>query len=155
MLSDNKTFCITAAKQNGCSLQYMSNNMRDDQDVVHTAVKQNSNAFQYASENLRGDRQFMLSILPKYSRIIAWALPELQDDREIILKILGGGMGIPNAIKKFVYSSPEYIWVAIGNHNILDAKICKCREISKYVYIQHSTLNILFMLVCIIFFWRV
>lgn len=44
------------------SLQYVSDVIRKDKDVVIEAVKQNNKILSYVSENLKNDRDFILEV---------------------------------------------------------------------------------------------
>ena len=49
---------LAAVTQNGNALQYASDELKNDKDVVLAAVTQNGNALGYASAELRNDKDF-------------------------------------------------------------------------------------------------
>jgi hypothetical protein len=61
---------MEAVKQNGWALEYASEELKRDREVVMEAVKQEGTALQYASEELRGDREVVLEAVKQDG----WAL---------------------------------------------------------------------------------
>lgn len=52
---------LEAVKRDGSLLEYASEELKNDKEVVLGAIKNNKNSFQYASEKLKRDEE----ILPK------------------------------------------------------------------------------------------
>ena len=46
---------LAAVKQNGLALEYASDELKCDREIVLAAVKQTSHALEYASEELKND----------------------------------------------------------------------------------------------------
>ena len=53
---------MAAVKNNGSALQYASDELQADKEVVLMAVKQNGYAINYASEELKNDPEFMKEV---------------------------------------------------------------------------------------------
>ena len=51
---------LEAVKQNGYALDYASDALKDDHEIVLEAVKQDGNALKYASVALQNDHEFIL-----------------------------------------------------------------------------------------------
>jgi len=68
-LQNNKNIVIEAVKQNGLVLQLISNELKNDKDVVLQAVKQNGLSLKYASEELKNDIDFLSIIYPDLYKI--------------------------------------------------------------------------------------
>jgi len=53
---------LAALKQNGLALQYASEDLQADKEVVLTAVRQNADALKYASDDIKADKAFMFPV---------------------------------------------------------------------------------------------
>ena len=60
---DDKNIVIELLKLNGQQLEYVSNRLKRDKEVVYTAINNDSNAFIYADESLFNDKNFILLAL--------------------------------------------------------------------------------------------
>lgn len=69
-------------------LQFASDTLRDDNEVVYYAARQDGRAMQYASERLRNDKDFLKAIMsiPRHFYIVRYA-SKLLDDEDFILEI--------------------------------------------------------------------
>ena len=56
---------MTAVAKNGYALQYATEELRGDREVVMTAVAQHGYALEYATEELRGDKEIMEAALAR------------------------------------------------------------------------------------------
>ena len=74
---------------NGHALQYTSDDLRSDREVVIAAVKQNGVALEYASRELLSDRDFMLAAVGQDGATLEYASDELRADREIVIAAVG------------------------------------------------------------------
>ena len=63
-LKNNKDVVMAVVKKNGRALKYASEELKNDRDVVMVAVAENSNALNYASENLKDDKMVKESVRP-------------------------------------------------------------------------------------------
>jgi len=99
-----KEFVLDAVKQNGNMLQYASDDLRDDNDVVETALKENTSvlkyalksstkhivskngyALQYASDEYKNDKEVVLAAVKQYGYALKYASDELKNDKEVVL----------------------------------------------------------------------
>ena len=64
MLSDDdKDIIKLACQDNGLSLQYASNNLKNDYDIVKTACIQNGCALKFASNSLKNNKNIVSIVL--------------------------------------------------------------------------------------------
>lgn len=79
-------FAIKAAS-NGWILQYVSEELKNDQDVVLAAVLENPNAFQFAGIHLRNNKEYIKKFVNHHviCEIIKHAHDDMKTDRELIL----------------------------------------------------------------------
>ena len=59
--------------KNGGILQYASEELRADREIVLAAVQDNGWALEYASDELRTDREIVLAAIQKDGRILKYA----------------------------------------------------------------------------------
>jgi hypothetical protein len=98
-LKDDKDVVLITVKYIGYSLKYASESLRDDKDVVIAAVQNDGWALKYASENLQNDRNIVLIAVNREGYSLRYASESLKDDREIAL------VAIKRCIDAFQYSS--------------------------------------------------
>ena len=79
---------VLLAVTGGCALCYVSEKMKDDEDVVRTALNNSGFHYRDASLRLRGKKEFLLLGLQYSPEYIEYAPEELKDDKEFILETL-------------------------------------------------------------------
>lgn len=74
---------LAAVTQRGCALEYASEALRDDEEVVLAACRQNGMAMQFASIELRDDQSFVEQALVSQVKYIraTFTLTEFQFDQ--------------------------------------------------------------------------
>jgi predicted RNA-binding protein (virulence factor B family) len=75
---------LKAVKQNGDSLQYASEELKNDKEVVLEAVKQYGRSLLYASEELKNDKEFVLEVVKQNGDSLEYASEELKNDKEVL-----------------------------------------------------------------------
>ena len=65
-------------------LDHVSENLKNDKEVVLAAVKQSGYALEYASENLKNDKEVVLAAVKTDSDAIGYASKKLQADKDVI-----------------------------------------------------------------------
>ena len=58
---NNKEEVLKEVKGNGCALEFTSDTLKDDFDVVMTAVKNDWRAFRWASEKLKDNKDLVMN----------------------------------------------------------------------------------------------
>jgi hypothetical protein len=71
-------------RQNGAKLEFASNRLKDNKDIVEAAVKNNGLSLQFASGELRNDKEIVLEAINQNPKAIEFASIELQNDTDII-----------------------------------------------------------------------
>eukprot|EP00971_Amphidinium_carterae_P019573 385370-Amphidinium_carterae.1 len=69
-----------AVRQRGFALQYATEALKSDCDVVLTAVQRNGCALEYASEAVRADREVVEEAVRQDEDALRWAADELLED---------------------------------------------------------------------------
>lgn len=85
----------------GHILRVLSDELRDDKEIVLLCVKYNGYHLKYASERLKGDKEVVMVAIENDKYAIKNASKELQDDPEIIKLLLG--MNIINYLKYYFH----------------------------------------------------
>lgn len=77
-------------ERNGCLLEYASEELRDDKEVVLTAIHDCPYSFKYASKRLLGDREIVSVAIEKNNAVdvFRYVSEELQNDIGLALKIV-------------------------------------------------------------------
>jgi len=84
-LRGNRQIALTAVRQQGTSLQSLSETMRCDKEVVLASVSQDGEALQFAHERLKSDRMVVLAAIQQIPSAIRFASDKLKADRHIAL----------------------------------------------------------------------
>ena len=84
-LKDDKDVVRVAVKNNGKALKFASEELKRDKEVVRVAVKNNGKAFKLASKELKGDRELVLAVVQEDGFLLSFASEELRGDREVVL----------------------------------------------------------------------
>ena len=82
----NKKEALKAVKQNGWALEFASDELKNDREVVLEAVKEKGSAgfaLEYASEELKNDRKVVLEAIKEYGGALKYASDELKNDPEL------------------------------------------------------------------------
>ena len=98
----NKADVLILVNQSGYALEYVSEELRADREVVLTAVNQNGTALGFASKELQADRDVVLAAVTNMGYAIRDAAPHLQADREVVLT------AVTNNGDSLRYVLPEY-----------------------------------------------
>jgi len=81
---------LKAVKQDGNQLQYASDELKRDKDIVRAAMENTSSgattpAFQHAAASLKADREFVIEMLGMTGHNLQYASDELKSDKEVVL----------------------------------------------------------------------
>ena len=87
---DDKVIALEAIHQDGCGriLQFASETLQGDFDVVLASVRQHADAFAHASQALRGDRAILMAALARHPWAFARASDSLKDDKALALRVV-------------------------------------------------------------------
>mmetsp|Transcript_52085 Transcript_52085/g.124023 ORF Transcript_52085/g.124023 Transcript_52085/m.124023 type:complete len:227 (+) Transcript_52085:83-763(+) len=77
---DNDEIVKFAVKRNGCALEFASPRLQNNREVVATAVAQNGGALAHASGQLRSDRCMVMLALRQTGRALEFASTDIQDE---------------------------------------------------------------------------
>ena len=86
-LWDDKEVVLKAVEGDSSNLKYASKRLRDDKEVVLEAAEYRSffTSFKYASKRLRDDKEVVLKAVDNYQPNIRFASERLRADKEIVL----------------------------------------------------------------------
>ena len=84
-LRNDKDVVLNAVEKNGVCLQFASDNLKNDREIVLIAVQNDGQALEYASDNLKNDREIVLIAVQDKGEIIDYVSQILKNDYEIIL----------------------------------------------------------------------
>ena len=82
----DREFVLVAVKENGLTLQYASDELKADREIVLEAIRNSrGHALEWASNELKGDREVVLEAVNKSGRNLQYASEALKADPEIAL----------------------------------------------------------------------
>ena len=81
---DNRDEMLQRVARAGLALEYATEELRGDREVVMTAVASNGWALEYATEDLRGDREVVMTAVASNGWGVNHASEELRGDREVM-----------------------------------------------------------------------
>ena len=85
-LKNDREIVLEAVKQNGDALAYAGEDLKNDREIVLEAIKQSGGALEYASEALNNDREIVLEAVKQDGRSLQFAAKGLREDKDIIIK---------------------------------------------------------------------
>lgn len=78
-------------RSDGGCLQYVSERLRDDEDVVLLAIEEDPEGLREASYRWRDDKEMVVKAISHHWWSLAWASDRLKADKELVLMALKGG----------------------------------------------------------------
>jgi hypothetical protein len=85
---EHRRLMLTAVRRDGLALEFASEDLRNDPDVVLAAVTQNGWALKHASAALRSDRGIVLAATRSYCLALTEASEELRSDRDFVVAVV-------------------------------------------------------------------
>ena len=117
---------LAAVALHGCALEYASEELQKDREVVLTAVTQDGKAMQFASRDFWRDREFVLAVAAVQSFVtekrkhrsnkvlfMKYVSVELRADRELVMAAVAqDGLALEYASEK-LRADREVVWAAV------------------------------------------
>ncbi|MFZ2719188.1 MAG: DUF4116 domain-containing protein [Candidatus Absconditicoccaceae bacterium] len=84
-----------------CPLEYASDKLKDDENIVLSAVKKNGYNIKYASEKLKDNKEMVLAAINENPHALEYVSDRLKDDENIVLQaIVSNGYAFKHASEK-------------------------------------------------------
>ena len=77
---------MAAVSKYGYNLQYASDELKNDKEVVLASVNKDGDALEFASDELKNDKEIVLTALAKNLSPLEFASEELKNDKNIIIQ---------------------------------------------------------------------
>ena len=106
---------LAAVTTNGRELQYASDELRADKEVVLAAMKQEACALEYASDTLRADREFVLAAVTEDGCALTFASDELRADKRVVLAAMKTCGCALVSLSKALRTDREVVLAAVAN----------------------------------------
>jgi len=125
-LKDNNEVVIEAIKKNGLLLKYVSNRLKDDDGFVSLAIEQNANALMHASERLQNDYDILkLTVKCDYRRF--QYMPEIiKTSKKIIIYVIGKSADMIKYVDPTILNDKSFILellsINVGIYEFLTAE---------------------------------
>eukprot|EP00929_Paragymnodinium_shiwhaense_P114649 TRINITY_DN83103_c0_g1_i1.p1 TRINITY_DN83103_c0_g1~~TRINITY_DN83103_c0_g1_i1.p1 ORF type:complete len:1422 (+),score=343.70 TRINITY_DN83103_c0_g1_i1:249-4514(+) len=118
VLTPEKQEALMRVKADGRHLKALSEDMRQDADVVKAAVRSHGLALAYAPEPMRRDRDVVGAAVRAHGLALACAAKELRADPHIVLKaVRSHGLALHHAEKE-LRSHREIVMAAVESHGL-------------------------------------
>jgi CxxC motif-containing protein len=85
---NDKELVLIAVKERGRVLEYASDELKNDKEIVIEALKNDSSAFRFVSKELQIDKKFIVIVLKTVPHILQFVSEEFKDDKDLVLEIL-------------------------------------------------------------------
>lgn len=86
LLKNDKEVVLEAVKNYGRALEYAGELPKNDKEVVLEAVKQNGSALEYAGDLLKNDKEVVLEAVKQCGRALEYAGELPKNDKEVVLE---------------------------------------------------------------------
>jgi hypothetical protein len=77
---------LEAVRNNGDSLEFASDELNNDKNIVLEAVMENGFSLEFASDELKNDKNIVLEAVKRDGRSLEYASDELKNDKSIVLQ---------------------------------------------------------------------
>jgi hypoxanthine phosphoribosyltransferase len=84
-ISNNKEIVLDSVKDDGDSLKFASNDLKDDIEIVLAAVNNDGLALQYASTVLMDNKEIALAAVQQNGRALQYASERIKNNKEVVL----------------------------------------------------------------------
>ncbi len=81
---NEREMILAAAHNDGCILDYVTSEMKDDRDVVLKAVDNYGYALKYASDRLKNDQDLVMHAAQSYGYVLQYASQEIRAKKSIV-----------------------------------------------------------------------
>ena len=109
-----KVKVMTAIIQNPIALEFASDTLKNDKEVVMNSVSKVGWTACYASEKLRADKELFLAGVQIDGQILYYASKELRDDEEVVLQAVRNKGLILKYASRRLRNNKEIILAAIS-----------------------------------------
>lgn len=129
-LRNNYDVVLAAVKQNGNAIQYASNELKSNYDIALIAVTQKGMAIEYLKDDLKDNDKIVLSALNENKNSFQFASSELQNDKQL-LEIYVKGLRIENSLNLSFYKRCELKFNIWENETWMENNIPVNTNVSK------------------------
>lgn len=81
-----KIVMLEAVRKNGRLLEYASDELKNDEEVVHASLNNCALSCRFASPEIKNTKQVVLMVVKRYPGLIQYASNELRHDHEVCLE---------------------------------------------------------------------
>jgi len=102
---------MVAVTQAGYALQWASDELRADREVVMVAMTQAGYALQWASDELRADREVVMAAVAQNGAALLFASAELRADREVVMAAVAQNGDALRLASAKLRTDPFFVWL--------------------------------------------
>eukprot|EP00746_Dinoflagellata_sp_MGD_P168013 gnl/MRDRNA2_/MRDRNA2_99083_c0_seq1.p1 gnl/MRDRNA2_/MRDRNA2_99083_c0~~gnl/MRDRNA2_/MRDRNA2_99083_c0_seq1.p1 ORF type:complete len:584 (-),score=93.39 gnl/MRDRNA2_/MRDRNA2_99083_c0_seq1:59-1810(-) len=112
-LKDDREVVMEAVSRNGAALTYASEALKDDREVVQNAILSNSWALADASDKLKNDKKLVMQAVRLDGLSLAFASRPLRRDADVVLEAIGQDGGALRNAEENLYDSKVFVLEAL------------------------------------------
>ena len=79
---------MVVVQNDGLALEFASDELKNDKEIVLLAISQYGEALYYASDELRNDKEIVMAAIKQDGEVLEYASNELRKDKEFILQVV-------------------------------------------------------------------
>ncbi len=115
---NNKETALVVVSQIGKLFQYLSKELKDDEQLVKTALATSPNMLEFVGERFKNNKTIVMDIVSKKGSLLRYASDGLKNDREVILiAIKNDGLALKYVGDKFK-DDDEIVRIAITQNGL-------------------------------------
>jgi hypothetical protein len=119
---------------NGNSLQYSNDELRNNEEVVFKSVEQHCPSLKYGSEELKNDKDFILKCLKINGGLLTFASKELKNDKEVVFEAVKQNVDSLGCADYELRNDKSFIKKCIKiNRNSLEFASTELKEDSNFI----------------------
>ena len=124
-LQNDKEIVLVAVKQNGMSLEFASYQLKNDRTVVIEALNKREGYYigplRFCSDELRNDRNLVLKAVKTNPNVIKLTSEEIQNDRKIYFEAVKGNSSLINLASYDLIKDLEFLNLLLNNKELGDS----------------------------------
>lgn len=133
-LQNDPDVVMTAVKQNGRAIQWASDRLKNNFAVSCCAVTQTGYALQFVSDELRNNKDVVMMAVKQDGRAIQWASDKLKNDPNVVLEAVARTRDALRFVGNKLRYDPDVVAVADGEKSI---SMVKQQYTKNYLKINH------------------
>jgi hypothetical protein len=122
-------------------LKYLSNELRNDEEIVYLSIINNIHNFKYANKELQNNKDFILKIIKYNGLVLQYASKKIKNDKEIVLEAFKNNKYSLNYASKKLKYNKQFLIDYYKNYDIYLYLYYYNLKCSNYIKDIHNLYN--------------